>query len=111
MVREVEAIGGRAFEIAFNGKHDLLLLRGTLADKSHGQMETVRATSDFEVSWIRFSSVRSREPEEMILLGGETLTIDGLSLIQSSKALQWISAKRVGDQLQFEMDDTVSPGE
>ena len=50
VVREIEAIGGKAFEVNHSRGLDIVLIR----DEKCGIVETARMTSDFEWTWVRF---------------------------------------------------------
>ena len=107
MAREIEAIDGRAFEINIGGKHDVLMLRGLPEFTAPGRMETVRLASDFDVAWARFASERARIPEELVLIGGQTLELEGRVLLRSTKRMNYLVASRVGDRFRLETDEGV----
>src|SRR6185436_1055912 len=100
-VREVEAIGGRAFEIISADHCDLILLRD-----SHGKrVETVRLVSDFNLSWARFRNDRSEVPEELlelVVLDGQSVGLDGKEILRSAKLVQYLVASRVGERFRVE---------
>jgi hypothetical protein len=100
LVREFEALDGRAFEINVNDKHDVLLLPG-----SGGQISTARFASDFDLAWIRFANERIRSPEEFVLLGGETVELDGRILLKSTRAIEYLVASSVGDRFRVETNE------
>jgi hypothetical protein len=79
IVREVIATGGRAFEIDVQGKRDLLLLRHIHGTTVAPRVESSGIVSDFSLSWLRFDRTDSR-PQECILIGGESLELDGKRL-------------------------------
>jgi Heparinase II/III-like protein/Heparinase II/III N-terminus len=106
-VREIEALDGRAFEINIGGKHDVLMLRGVLQERAAGRIETAQFASDFDVTWARFDSASPRTPEEFILIGGQTLTLEGRDLLKSTRRINYLVASRVGDRFRLETDEGV----
>ena len=100
VVREFEALDGRAFEINLNDKHDVLLLPA-----SGGQINTARFASDFDVAWIRFANERVRSPEEFVLLGGETVELDGRILLKSTRTIEYLVASSLGDRFRLETNE------
>ena len=94
-------------EINIGGKHDVLMLRGSVGDKAEGCIETARFASDFDVTWARFDSARARTPEEFILIGGQTLTLEGRDLLKSTRRINYLVASRVGDRFRLETDEGV----
>lgn len=102
-VKEVEAIGGRAFEITGEDYCDLLLMRSPGAS----QVETVRLLSDFKWTWARFSRSGGEVPEELIVLDGRRLEIDGKETVKSTKRIDYLTASRIGDQFRLETSEGV----
>ena len=101
VVREVEAIGGRAFETAGEKGLDVLLIR------NGARAEMARLASDFEWTWARFSHDGATVPEELVLIGGQWLEIGGREVLQSGRRINYLVARRVGDQFRIETDDGV----
>jgi hypothetical protein len=99
-VREFEALEGRAFEINVDNKHDVLLF-----PSFGGQIETARFASDFEIAWLRFANERAQNPEEFVLIGGETVELDGHILLKSTRTIEYVSASSVGDRFRVETDE------
>lgn len=99
-VREIEALNGRAFEIAVEGRHDILMLR----DLSAGCIETARLASDFDITWARLDRESSRTPDELILINGHTLEFEGRALLRSTKRISYLAARRVGDRFHLQTD-------
>jgi hypothetical protein len=89
LAKEIEAIGGRAFEIRFGNKHDVLMLRN-----SPGRIETGRLASDFAVTWARFDAEHSPKPEELILIDGQTLDLDGRLFLKSETRMSFRTWRR-----------------
>ncbi|MGH9905566.1 MAG: heparinase II/III family protein, partial [Pyrinomonadaceae bacterium] len=83
--REIEALHGLAFEIAIEGRSDVLMLR----DLSAEWVETARLASDFDVTWARFDRESSRTPDELILINGHTLEFEGRALLRSTKRISY----------------------
>lgn len=100
-VREVEAIGGRAFEIAGESGHDVLMI------KSGERAEMARLASDFEWTWARFAAGGATVPEELVLIGGRWLELGGREVLRSGRRINYLIASRVGDQFRIETDDGV----
>jgi Heparinase II/III-like protein len=101
-VREIEAVGGRAFELkgAAGGARDLVLMR---ASGAHS-VETARAASGFEWTWLRFDGDEA-EPRELIAVGGGSLHLDGREVLRSPSRINYFVARRgAGDELVFETD-------
>lgn len=97
VVREIEATEGRAFEINVDGKHDVLLLRG-MAGETAGWVETTRLASDFEITWARFANEQSRLPDELVMIGGQTLEVDGRRIVNSEDRIQSLAMTRFDDE-------------
>ena len=102
VVREFEALGGRAFQINAGGKHDVLLFRKTSNEEELRYIETARFSSDFEVAWLRFANERARSPEEFLLIGGTTVELDGRILLKSARRVDYLVASAEGDRFRVE---------
>ena len=99
-VQEIEAIGGRAFEIRDDGSFDVLLVGdGSL-------VKTNRLETDFNWAWARFS-IDGETLEELVLIDGRSLSFDGLEILNSLKHVEYLVARRRGDKLLLEIDETV----
>ena len=98
-VKEVEAIGGRAFEIT-NGNHcDLLMLRNSRSER----VATVRLVSDFNLSWARFHRDQIEgELLELLVMDGQHVELDGKEILRSAKQVQYLVASRSGDRFRVE---------
>jgi len=107
LVREIEALNGRAFEINAEGKHDVLLLQDLTSNSVRGWVETARLASDFDVTWARFESDRSHEPEELVLINGHSLEFEGRTLLRSTKRISYLTARRVGDRFKIETNEGI----
>lgn len=100
-VCEVEAIGGRAFEIAGEGTHDILMI------KTGSRAEMARLASDFDCTWARFATEDVTIPEELVLIGGHRLELEGREVLRSERRINYLLASRVGDQFRIETDDGI----
>ena len=102
VVREFEALGGRAFEINVGDKHDVLLLRQDWGTAEQRDLETARFASDFDMAWLRFANERARSPEEFVLIGGTTVGLDGRILLKSARTVDYLIASAEGDRFRIE---------
>ena len=100
-VREVEAIGGRAFEVVGESTHDIVMI------KSGSRVEMARMTADFDWTWARFADESATVPEELVLIGGQRLELEGKEVLRSGRRINYLVASRVGDQFRIETDDGV----
>jgi hypothetical protein len=105
-VREVEAIGGQAFELVKDGYTDLLMIRYPQV----GRVETVRMTSDFAWTWARFlkdpgESSEGGELLELLVLDGQRLELDGKEILKSAHRVDYLLASRNGDRFQIETSE------
>lgn len=99
-IHEVEAVGGRAFEIVAGDKQDIVMIR-----KGH-RVEMARMASDFAWTWVRFSAMAS-VPEELVLLDGQSLELEGHEILKSGRRINYLVASRVGDKFRLETDEGV----
>jgi Heparinase II/III-like protein/Heparinase II/III N-terminus len=99
--REVEALGGSAFEIAGESADDVVMI------KTAARVETARMASDFDWTWARFSGREATVPEELVLIGGQMLELQGKEVLRSGRRINYLVASRVGDQFRVETDDGV----
>ena len=97
--REIEAIGGRAFELTQGATRDYLLLR---ADDATA-IETPPFASDFSWTWLRFRGDRV-EPEELIGIDGRTFRLSNQEVLRSVTHTGYVSARRAGEELIVETD-------
>jgi glycosyltransferase involved in cell wall biosynthesis len=101
-VREVEAIGGRAFEITSANYCDLILLRAAQSVR----VETVRLASDFNLSWMRFPRDEAEgELLELLVLDGQSVALDGQEVLKLAKRVPYLVASRVGDRFRVETSE------
>ena len=99
-VREVEAIGGRAFEVSHELGKDILMLRNSKSVR----VETERLGSDFEWVWARFGSSYQATPVELVLIGGHTLQLEGREILKSTKRIQFLVTSQIGERLAVETE-------
>ena len=97
-VGEIEAIGGQAFEVANQNWLDIVMIR------TGQQIETVRLASDFEWTWARFSQADKSILEELVLINGRTLQLEGHQVLQAGQHLKYVTARRVDGQFQVDTD-------
>jgi hypothetical protein len=97
--REIEAVGGRAFELTDGTTRDCLLLRAADAPT----VETARFTSGFSWTWLRFRGDED-EPQELIAIDGHTLRIDGREVLRPAAPTGYLAARRAGRQWHVESD-------
>ncbi len=102
-VSEIEAVGGKAFEIRHENGLDTVMIRDQQAG---GRVETKRLTSDFEWSWARFGGAEDAVPQELLLVDGQSFRLDGKEVLSLAKS-GYFSAHRVGSRFRFEADDDV----
>ncbi|HEY8187910.1 MAG TPA: heparinase II/III family protein [Pyrinomonadaceae bacterium] len=106
-VRELEAIGGLAFEIVKDEHSDLVMIRDPHVDR----VETVRMVSDSDWTWARFLKVRSDSRDEvgelleLLVLGGQRLELNGKEILKSAKRVDYLVASRTGDRFQVETSE------
>ena len=103
-VRELEAIGGRAFEIVHHDVVDILAITGGRAGQN---VEMERLTADFAWTWARFSSREESTPTQLVLLNGKRLELQGREIIKSNRQVDYLAACRVGDQFRVETGDGI----
>ncbi len=96
VVREIDAVNGRAFEINTESHHDILLIRhvselefGLEVDET-GRVETARITSDFEITWARFANEKARVPDELVLIGGRRLEFEGRRILEEPRRVDYV---------------------
>ena len=100
-VKEVEAVGGRAFEIRSGERTDFVTLR----DRQSRRVESVRLASTFAWTWTRFSTTNAELPEELVLIDGDSLELDGKQILNSTKMVNYLVANRVGSKFRLETPD------
>jgi len=99
-VREVEAIGGKAFEVEHENGVDVVMIRA--AASAHVEME--RMASDFRWTWARFA-LEDDAPSELVVMDGSSLSIKGEQVLKSSNTVRHLSAKRSGIQFLIDTEE------
>lgn len=97
--REIEAIGGRAFEVANENWLDIVMIR------DRKRVETARLASDFEWTWARFPRENPSIPEELVLIGGRTLQFQNHQVLHAGQTINYLAARRVDGQFQVDNDN------
>jgi hypothetical protein len=97
-VREIEAIGGQAFEIANEKWLDIVMIR------TGARIETALLASDFAWTWARFSRTDTSTLEELVLINGRTLQIEDREVLQAGQRLKYMIARRDDGQFQVDTD-------
>jgi hypothetical protein len=100
-VRQVEAIGGHAFEVVGESTYDIVMI------KTDNRVEMARLASDFAWTWIRFSDETATVPDQLVLIDGRWLELEGREVLRSERRINYLVASRVGDQFRIETDDGV----
>jgi hypothetical protein len=95
--REIEAIGGRAFEVSFadgasarTGACDFVLL----GDGTR-QVQTARLSSDFAWAWARCPG--GGEPDELVLIDGRSFGVGSRELVRAERRVGWVVARRTDE--------------
>ena len=97
-IRQVEAIGGKAFEIS-NGDHrDLVLIK----DAAARRVQTVHLVSDFKWAWARFPLTATELPEELVVIDGRTLELNGKEILMSTRPINYLVASRLGNKCRLQ---------
>jgi hypothetical protein len=97
--REIEAVGGRAFELTGGATRDCLLLR---ADDAPA-VETARLASSFAWTWLRFQG-DDGEPQELVAVDGQTLRLDGREVVCAAAPVGYLAARREGQAWRVDSD-------
>jgi hypothetical protein len=97
-VNEVEAIGGQAFELVNDNWLDIVMIR------ERERVETARLASDFEWTWVRFPRDNPSVPQELVLIGGQTLQFQNYQVLQAGQRVDYLAARRVDGQFQVDTD-------
>jgi hypothetical protein len=100
-VKEVEAIGGRAFQISSEKYCDLVMLR----DVRSPRVETVRMASDCNWTWARFASDGDQELTELLVIDGRRIDLDGKKILSSEKTIGHLVASREGERFRVDTSD------
>ena len=71
------------------------------------RVETARLGSDFDWTWVRFANEGSTVPDELLLLGGYRLELEGREILHSGRRINYLVASRIGDHFRIETDDGI----
>lgn len=93
-VREVEAIGGKAFTVTHENGVDIVMIRAGDSE----QVEMERLASNFAWTWARFTEPEGSVPAELILLNGSRLSIEGRQVLSSDQHVRYLAALRDGNR-------------
>jgi hypothetical protein len=97
----IEAIGGRAFEVVSENAIDIIMI-------GEGKnVETARMASDCDLTWARFDTEKDGLPEELVLIGGQRVQLQGREILRSQRRINYLVAGRIGDQFRVETDDGI----
>ncbi len=100
-VKEVEAEGGRAFEVRHDddGKSfDVVCFR------EHDAIETRQFSSDFAWIWARFHQPRAHIPCELILIDGHRFAFDGQEMFASAARVSYAALRFIDNEVRLEID-------
>jgi hypothetical protein len=96
-VRQIEACGGRAFEVHDGGVRDLVMLGA-------GQrVEAGPIVSDFEWAWARLTPPLGA-PREFVLIGGTFLAVEGKELFRVAERVAFVVIRCLEDRTIIETD-------
>jgi hypothetical protein len=99
--REIEAVGGRAFEVqTIEGACDYVLL-----GDGERVVQTARLSSDFAWTWARFG--RDGEPEELVLIDGKAVCVGGRELLRAERRAGFVVARRTREGWSVRADEGV----
>ena len=85
VVEQIEADGGRGFEIRNEHTRDVVLIR----DRSARLAQMASVVSDFDCAWLRFVEGAST-PQEMVLLGKGRLELASRKIVESSEQFLYV---------------------
>jgi hypothetical protein len=96
-IQEIEARGGRAFEV-WDGKVRDVLLLGT-----GFRVEAAPIVSDFEWTWARLAPDPGK-PSELVLLSGSFLSLGGREIFRAAGRASFLVIRCLGEQAIVETD-------
>jgi hypothetical protein len=100
-VFETEVIGGRAFVIDYRGYKDLFVF----ADAEQ-IVRTEFFNTNFRFLWARLSA-NEELPEEFVLIDGTNFSLDNREVVNQPKPLEFAAARRFGDKLNVQTNESV----
>lgn len=101
-VAQLMATGGRAYEMRGGVESSDFVLLG-----EGRRIETERIVSDFTWAWLRFNA-GGDVLRELVLLGGRSLFVDGLEIVNAPERVGYVVARRLDDRLVLEIDGRIS---
>jgi hypothetical protein len=88
----LDHVNGKVFEVRDAHTRDVLMV-------GQGQSaEWAGLSSDFQLAWMRFGGETSAL-DELVLIGGHCLVVDGHEIINTPQFLSYFSGRRVGDEI------------
>jgi hypothetical protein len=102
-VREVEAIGGKAFEVRHDGGVDIVMIRTEPAER----VEMERLASDFAWTWARFPNREDKTPSELVLLAGTTVEVEGKQILKWNRPVDYLVVRRLSGAFRVESNQSV----
>lgn len=102
-VREVEAIGGKAFEVRHDDGVDIVMVR----TEQSGRVEMERLASDFAWTWARFPNRQDKTPSELVLLAGTTVELEGKQILKWNRPVDYLVIKRLSEAFRVESNQAV----
>jgi uncharacterized heparinase superfamily protein len=103
--REIETVGGRAFELRQGTVRDVLMVRAEGALR----VETAQLDSDFDWTWLRFRGEET-EPRELIAVGGQRLRLDGREIVRAVSRINYVAAHRSSEGEDVPVDTDAGEG-
>jgi hypothetical protein len=100
-VREVEAIGGKAFEVRHDDAVDIVMVR------TEQRVEMERLASDFAWTWARFPNRQDKTPSELVLLAGTTVELGGKQILKWNRPVEYLVVKRLSEAFRVESNQNV----
>jgi len=94
VIEQIEVDGGRGFELRNELSRDVVLIR----DPSARLAQMASVVSDFDCAWMRFTG-SDPTPDEIVLVGGRNLELDGTKIVKSAKRVEYSHRKRDADDI------------
>ena len=85
VVEQVEVSGGRGFQVDTEHSRDVVIIR----DRGARLAQMASVVSDFDCAWMRFTR-SGPTPEEIVLLGGQQLELDGTKIVDSAERVEYL---------------------
>jgi len=100
-VSEINLSGGRAFVINYRDYRDVFVF-------SDGEqiVQTEIFDTNFRFLWARLSPGEDL-PEEFVMIGGTHFSLDGKEIINRPQALEFATARRLGNQVNVRTSESV----